>query len=528
MSLKKEEILEIAKQGLDDPVFFCKTFLPHLFPGRIPWVHRGLWAILTRQTDFLLKYGEVDKIVSNFVVQRSPKETPRPIFVRRGGRLLLDVERFTLIMLPRGFAKTTVAGVAATLRGIAYQDWSFLVYVSEASPHAEMQLGNVKRELETNERFRAVFGDLKPSNSSSKKWTEDLVELLNGQVLVARGRGGQIRGLNHSGRRPDRIIFDDLEDKESVATEAQRKKTKEWAFGDLIPALPELNPQAQMLGLGTLLHSDALLAAFVRDPQWLPIIFGARDRQGDLLWPENLDEKKLETKKTSYSLAGELNLYYLEYHNTYRDELNALFRAEFFKYAEAPNGLRAAIYCDPAISKKDKADEATIYVVGMSDGGKIYVLENWSKRGATPREIVDQYFDMAKRWSIDRRCHGFEGNGYQAALEYLLREEMFRKKYYFEPIKITNTVDKKKRIKGILQPRFAGGYVFFSTPCPKLETQLLDFENTVHEDHSDALAGAVALLDPFAASAADETSDLGKDEYLPLEEELGNWRSEIV
>lgn len=528
MSLSKEELLATARQGLLDPVFFCKTFLPNLFPGRIPWVHRGLWAILTRQTDFLFRYGEVDKIVSNFVVQRSPKEAPRPIFVQKGDRLLLDIERFTLIMLPRGFAKTSVAGVAATLRGIAYMDWNFLVYVSEASPHAEMQLGNVKRELETNERFRAVFGDLKPGNSSSRKWTEDLVELNNGQVLVARGRGGQIRGLNHSGQRPDRIIFDDLEDKESVATLAQRKKTREWAFGDLIPALPELNPDAQMIGLGTLLHSDALLATFVRDPQWLPIVFGARDRQGDLLWPENLDEKKLQQKKASYSLAGELNLYYLEYHNTFRDEDNALFKPEYFRYAEAPQGLRTAIYCDPAISKQDRADEATIYVGGMSEGGKIYILENWAKRGATPRELVDQYFDMAKRWNVDRRCHGFEGNGYQAALEHLLREEMFRKRYYFEPIKVTNTTDKKKRIKGVLQPRFAGGYVFFSTPCQKLEAQLLDFENTVHEDHSDATAGMISLLDPFAAQAADESADLGNDEYQPLDEVLGDWRSEVV
>lgn len=528
MALKKEELLEVAKQGLADPVFFCKTFLPHLFPKRIPWLHRGIWAILTRQTDFLFKYGEIQKIVDNFVVQRDPKDKPRPIFVKKGNKLLLDIERYTLLMLPRGFSKTTLAGVAATLRGIAYQDWQFLVYVSEALPHATMQLGNVKRELETNERFRAIFGNLVPTNSSPLKWTDEQAELTNGQVIIARGRGGQIRGLNHSGRRPDRIIFDDLEDKESVKTEEQRKKTRQWAYGDLIPALPEMNPDAQMIGLGTLLHSDALLARMVKDPQWLPIIFGAKDRDGALVWPENLDNRKLEMKKDSYSLMGELNLFYLEYHNSYRNEETMLFRPEFFKKGEAPQNLRTAIYCDPAISKAATADEATIYVVGMSEAGIIYVLDWWAKRGATPRELVDMYFEKAKRWKPDRACHGFEGNGYQAALEHLLKEEMFRKRYYFEPIKVTSLVDKKKRMKAVLQPRFASGYILFTLPCQKLETQLLDFENTVHDDHSDALAGAVSLLDPFAAHAAEGGEDLGKDEYPPLEEELGEWRTTVV
>lgn len=528
MSLSKEERLAIAAECLADPILFCKTFLPHLFPGRIPWVHRGLWAILTRQTDFLWKYGEVDKIISNFVVQRRPKDPPRSIFVQKGEKLLLDIERYTEIMLPRGFSKTTLAGVAATLRGIAYLDWNFLVYVSETLGHATMQTTNVKRELETNVKFQAVFGELVPSNSSPLKWTNDIAELTNGQILVARGRGGQIRGLNHRGHRPDRVIVDDVEDKESVSTDDQRKKTRQWAFADLMPALPEMNPDAQMIALGTLLHQDALLVTLAKDAQWLPIVFGAYDRQGELLWPENLDDRKLQAKKESYTLAGEINLYWMEYHNQIRDEASAHFKDRFFKQAEEPIGLRKSIYLDPAISDEKNADEATIYVVGMSEAGQIYVCENWAKRGAEPRELIDQYFDMAKRHQIDSRCHGVEANGYQAALIHLLREEMFRKKYYFEPIKVTHVKKKTDRIKGILQPRFAAGYVHFCCDCSKLQTQLLDFPNGKHDDHPDALAGAIALLDPFASFAIGDGEDPAKDEYKPLEDELGEWRSQLV
>lgn len=528
MSLSKEEITEVAKQGLIDPVFFCKTFLPNLFPGRIPWVHRGIWAILTRQTEFLKKYGELDKIFSNFVVQRRPEDKPRPIFVWKNDKILLDIERYTEIMLPRGFSKTTLVGIAATLRGIAYLDWNFLVYVSETLGHATMQMTNVKRELETNIRFRSIYGDLVPSNSSPLKWTNDIAELLNGQIIVARGRGGQIRGLNHRGQRPDRVIVDDVEDKESVSTPEQREKTRKWAFGDLMPALPEMNPDAQMLALGTLLHQDALLVTLAKDPQWLPIIFGAYDRQNELIWPENLDDDKLAAKKISYANVGENNLYWMEYHNQIRDEDQALFKQSYFKNGPPPEGLRKAIYCDPAISKEQRADYAVIEVVGMAESGHIYVLEKWKKKGAEPREIVDAYFEMAKRHQIDPRCHGIESNGYQAALVYLLREEMFRKKYYFEPIAVTNRKKKTERIKGILQPRFAGGYITFCCDCSDIVSILLDFPNNSHEDEADALAGAVALLDPFASFAIGDGKDPAEDEYAPLEEELGEWRSDVV
>ena len=67
---------------LKDPVEFCKTFLFEHFSRPIPWVHRGLLAILTERTEFLLKYGELSKIMENFVYQyEAHEETPsRQIF----------------------------------------------------------------------------------------------------------------------------------------------------------------------------------------------------------------------------------------------------------------------------------------------------------------------------------------------------------------------------------------------------------------------------------------------------------------
>jgi len=528
--LTHEQIQTLRIRGYQDPVWFCRYFLNHIFPDPIPWVHRGLLAILTGRCGFLPRYGELDKICSNFVY--SPPDDPeatRHIFrIERKGkpRLKMDLGRYTLVMMPRGFAKTTIAGVAVPIMETLYQDIKVGVYVSEAGPHARMQLNNVKRELSENFRIISIFGKLKPELSDSKKWTEEFFETKTGVAWGARGRGSQIRGFNHQGHRPDKIICDDLEDKESVATEAQREKTREWTYGDLLPALPEMNPNATIVMLGTLLHPEALLETLAQDPLWTVVRFGCTDAQNDLLWPQNMSAEKLRIRKESYARAGQLHVFYMEYFNESRAPETQKFRKEYFHYGPVPADpvpVATSIYCDPAISKRDTADDSVIAVCSMCADGRIFLREAWGGRGISPRELVDKYFELAILYKCTH--HGVESNAYQAALVHLLREEMFRKHHYFEVEPVTHSSRKSERILGILQPRFANGYIWFTQHFRKMETQLLDYhpEADLHDDYPDALAGAIALLDPHAALAADQ--DPTADIYEPLESDFGQWAS---
>lgn len=521
----KEELLELAKDAYEDPVYFCKVFLAHLFPGDIPWVHRGLLAILTKRTDFLHKYGDIDRIVDNFVFERDGKV--QKIFRKRDdGSLYMVLGRYTLVMLPRGFAKTTIAGNAVPLYDILYGEQPFAVYVSETATHAQMQMENIKRELESNELIRAVFGELRPKRDDPGRWAQDAFETTTGMAMAARGRGGQIRGLKHGPHRPKKIIFDDLEDKESVSTEEQRKKTRTWFYGDVMPALPELDAEATIIGLGTLLHQDALLTYLERDPQWTVVKFGVRDRQGAWVWPENINQQKYDVKRRSAVLAGELSTFIMEYDNKFQSEESAKFRQDMFTYAEPPHRseLQVAVYCDPAIGEGPSADKFVVCAVGIEPRGTIWVLDMFSGRGLSPREQVDKYFEFLLRWRPQKA--GIESNAYQKALVHLVREEMFRKKFYMEITPVRNATAKNQRINGILQPRYAAGYVRHVRRFGDLESQLIDFPNGKHDDAPDAVAGGVALLDPYAPMAAGE--DMGKDQYAPLDEILGDWRRQRV
>lgn len=334
--LTAEEAAELAKMGFADPGFFCRSFLPHWFPLPMPWFHRGCLAILSRKTDWLLKFGEeqwtgmmlkdgavhdgrgvwteaqLDKIVRHFVYKLEPEDPLSPALPlfevdrdSRGniGAIHLRVSNRVLIIAPRGVSKTTIVN-ASNLRRIVYHDAEFLVYLSETATHSEMQLDNVKRELEGNELLLQVFGRQKPERTASEHWSQWLVETTGGAVAVAKGRGGQVRGLNHKGRRPSDIVFDDVEDKDSVKTPEQRDKARTWMKADVEPALPQIGGTGNIIGLGTIIHHDSLLLSLARDPEWITVRAGAIDPDGDMLWEHYMTKPQFEAKQKSFRQIG--------------------------------------------------------------------------------------------------------------------------------------------------------------------------------------------------------------------------------
>lgn len=506
-----------------DPVLFCRYYLGHLFSRPMPWAHRGLLAILLRRTDFLAAYGELDKIVQNFVDGNGV-----PIFQWTGepgkSELAIRLGIHTAVLMPRGFSKTTIAGQAIPLYNILYQEIPFTFYLSESATHARMQATNVRRELNDNPRIKEDFGTLKPAMSAEQKWAEHFFETTTGIAVGTQGRGGQVRGMNHRGQRPKQIIVDDVEDSESVRDDTQRTKTKEWLYADVLPALPPLDKSANVVMLGTILHDDALLANVMKDRKFTTVRLGALDVDGEPLWADYMTKEEYEQKRLSFQERGLLHLFHREYDNQIINTEHSPFQQIFFQYGDPPptGELRISVYCDPAISPDRRADEAVIAVAGITERGHIWKLDEWAKIGATPREIIDMFFLLRAKWGKPRQ-NGVESNGYQAALVHLLREEMFRKHDYFEIEAVHNQRKKELRIEGVLQPRYAARYIWHARKFPEYETQLLDWPSPRRFDRADAFAGAVTLLDPYAAHAAGE--DLGKDEMPPLEDVIGGeWR----
>lgn len=557
--LTDEQRLQIVELGLSDPAYFCRTFFPNWFYLPMPWVHRGMLAILTRQTDWLLNFGEetwpggqgvwderqLDKIVRHFVWRPEPDDPKSPVVplfeLERDSAgaivaLHLRVSNRMLFILPRGVSKTTLLN-AVNIRDIVYHNINFMVYLSETATHAELQLENVKRELEGNVLLRAVYGNKVPERSDEESWTNGWIETTDGVAVAAKGRGGQVRGMNHRAKRPERIIFDDVEDKESVKTDDQRDKAATWLKSDVEPALPQIGEdRGELIGLGTIIHYDALLVKLSKDPEWIVVRFGAKDADGDMLWNHYMTEKKYAAKRASFTRLGKLAEFGMEFDSTTRlDETEAKFKSAITYVVRTREELvGVALVCDPAISENMGADYCSFGVTGMTEKGVIHILDFYADIGMSPRAQIDKFFELHFRWSPTQ--HGVEAVAYQKALIHLLREEMFRKaktfgtKAYFEiqPILHGKTA-KVQRVEGILAPRYSAGYVTHQRRFPLLEEQLFDWPNG-KKDGPDVIAMGVSLLDPYAQFAIEGDEDgsdkLAKDQYQPLEEELsGNWRT---
>jgi len=529
MTDTNEKLLyDAVEKSAHDPAFFCRFFLREWFPTPMPPFHLGMLALKTRKVAFLDDYPEAHAFLFEhfkYLADPSdPESAELDVFMKDSeGKIMMVSGPNTAEIIPRGFSKTTIEN-AGNLYELLTDGTIFCVYISESQDHAERQLGNVKRQLETNELLRAAYGNVVPTRADSEKWGASEIQLKNGGILLARGRGSQIRGLNYNARRPNRITLDDVEDKESVATAQQRTKVSDWFYGDVVPAGNEMEqdvifdggtPQQelQITVLGTLLHAESLLITLQRDITFNHIRFGARLDDGQMLWPQKMGEPSYTFKKERFRRNGKLAEFAREYDSTIRVEEDALFQFKditLYQPTRLEDLVIRAMACDPAISDQPGRDHTAISVGGRKENGALWVLDVWGGLGIQPSQLIDKYFQL--QFDYQTHLNGIETQQYQKALVYLMREEMARRQRFFNIIPIYQGSDKTKddRIAGILQPRYSNGYVRHAKPLPLLENQLQDFPNG-KKDYADATAMMFSLMGETQALAA-PIGSIGQDE----------------
>jgi hypothetical protein len=532
---------EAVLEGAEDPIFWLRFFLPHWFPTPMPPFHFGLAALVSRQVSFLTKYPDTHEFLfQHFRYSADPEDDQAPmlpIFQDAGaGRIRMVAGQNNAYIIPRGFSKTTLLNGLICCSALT-DPHTFCVYISESSTHAQTQLANIRAELEANHLLRQAYGDQVPTRADSEKWTSDQLQLLGGAVLVAKGRGSQVRGINVRARRPNKILLDDVEDKESVSTEPQRDKTIDWFYNSVVPAGNEMSGAAaagieqeplQITLLGTLLGAETLLTEVARDPTFNTVRFGAvlRDEHSeltdaDMLWPYKMSAADYLAKRQQYARVGQLSGFCLEFDSTIRNNEDAPFSRKDFYYEPIQRNklIQVSIAMDPAISDTPGRDHTAIVVAGRDERGVIYILDVWGGLGIKPREKIDKFFELFLLWQCTKA--GIEAQGYQRALIYLMQEEMARKHTFFTvtPIIQSSELSKDQRILGILQPRYANGYIKHHRRFGQLETQLLDYPNG-KKDYADAEAMALTLLGETMLLATPANSPVTQDQFEPLDKAL--------
>lgn len=431
-----------------------------------------------------------------------------------------------VIVAPRGWGKTSIVNMAFPAKRILFKQSNFIVPISCTATQAILQSENLKRKLLYSDRVRKFCEPLK-----SEVFAKDLWMTSNGVMVLPRGSGQQVRGFLSEDSRPDLILVDDLEDKEGVMNEDQRKKTKEWFFSDVCNSIDRSSDKWRIIVIGTILHEDSLLANLMVDPAWTKIELELCDDNYHSNWPEFMTDDQIRKLKEDHAARGMLDLFSMEYQNKVIPPDAPFKEFKYYEPSKVSRDTEWVIIVDPAKTTNPTSAYSGIIAAGF-DGAKpaIYIDVVCNER-IHPNELYDKAFEACKQYRA--RPLGVEVTGLDEFITYPIQNEIIRRRLNIELIPLrarggANAESKTKRARALI-PLFRQGVLYLNkATCAPLEAQMRAFPRCKYWDLIDPTAYIVEMFDLgeryFSASDSDVADDYDYDYDEELVVNLPQWR----
>jgi predicted phage terminase large subunit-like protein len=463
-------------------------------------------------------------------------EFHRDLYELFGGSVLDPEGRRIAVAAPRESAKSTLATLFLPLWCICYPETAgkhFILIASDTATQAGRHVGDIKIELESNAALRASFPAF---CGPGPVWTKGEIVTRSGVRVTARGTGGNIRGLRHRQYRPDLLIGDDLENDTNSQTPEQRNKITDWFFKAFSKSGGR---SADILVIGTILHTDSLLARLLVNPA-----FRGRKYRGVIRWSRETalweewerlycdlsvtEEERLEraerffaahrgrmTDGTQVIWPAHRSYYDLmklraaegpasfdsEIQNEPVNPRDCLFQPGWFTWFEEAeldaDKLLTVMAVDPSLGGAGRHDDpSAIVCLGRDDNGALYVLDAEIERRAPDRIIEDTLALCVRRHPASV---GVETVQFQEFFRSALEERAHAGGLYPPVRGIKSVRDKTLRIQR-LQPLVKNGTLRFQKRHRVLYDQLRFFPKGDHDDGPDALEMAVQMLENLAGT----------------------------
>lgn len=401
-------------------------------------------------------------------------------------------QKLAVVVSFRGSAKSTLISLAYAIWSVVgEQDLKFVLIISQVQNQSKQLLANIKKEFETNDLLQKDFGTFE---EPSEDWrANSLVLLKYGAKIMAASTGESIRGYRYGSHRPQLIIFDDIEDNDSVRTKDSRDKTYEFVTSDAIPAG---DTNTKTIIIGNLLHQDSVVMRFKNE-----IESGARsgifrsypvvDKNGKSLWPS-----QYPTKQSIIALEkriGNDRMYRQEFLLEIVSADDQIIERSWIKYYDTTppfvgNDFRfTVIGVDLAISEKDTADFTAFvcaYIFGYGEDLKIYILPKpVNKRMDFSTQEEELKGLVESLGGKDNVKIFIENVGYQQAFV-----EVLQRQYYDAEGVLVNSASKGERLAFISGMVKAGKVLFPREGAEDLINQLVGFGIEKYNDMADAFS----------------------------------------
>lgn len=401
---------------------------------------------------------------------------------------------------PRGIGKTTIVRTVAA-KMILYRDTSFITYTSNSADVAGMQTENLKADLRSP-LIRDLWGDLTISDydEGDKTFGKKAWVAFGSTIVLPRGFEQQHRGLNWRGNRPQILILDDLEDKDLIQNEMNRKKLKERFFSDIEKCINRFKKDYTFIYIDTLKHEDSLLALLLESSDWDSLTLSICDENYNSLAPEFMTTEEIAHEVEMHREKGVLDEFYREYMNIPISTEDAVFMSKYFRYYDEMEEnldknpqIENVVIIDPAKTVKLHSAESAIVGVGFDRlAGKIYIRDLLGQK-LYPDQLYDRAFEMCLR--LKAKVLGIEVTGLNEFIVQPIKNEISKRNLNIELIELKARGKKEERIAH-LSPYYRKGAIYHNRlVCGPLEAQLLSFPRSKRWDLMDAEAYFIELLE---------------------------------
>lgn len=420
-----------------------------------------------------------------------------------------------LFLLPRGHLKSSLVT-------IAYPIWCIIknpnirIHITNAVLSVSIKfLREIKEHMEKNALLKTMWPKVFYTipDKQAPKWTENEIVVRRTKNLKDATISVGSVGKTETGAHYDRIVYDDIVNEDNVNTPDQIEKTFNWYR--MSRAL--LDPGARTAIVGTrydfsemyqrLIESTMprIIRKAVEGPEIEDVV--GTDREDELndhvilprLFTWDRDElvpdsdpprnkakiKKKREEQGSY-------IFSCQYMNLPIDQDTAKFKRKYLRFwheQDLPAKMNNYLLVDLAVSQKETACETAMEVVGFSEKGEIYCLEDCSGI-FTPMQTIDHMYRLYGKWN--HPLIGIERMQAEKVMEYWLLEEGKRRGQMLVYHKLIPDMDKIRRI-GNLVPFWEQEKLFLKPGMQELENQFLRFPRYNKRDRIDALAYIVQM-----------------------------------
>lgn len=409
-----------------------------------------------------------------------------------------------LIRWGRGLAKSVWCDLIIPLWLWINQEDIYLVLVGNNYDKARILLSDLQAEFEANDLLKNDFEE----QVSYGDWSEGYFITKDQRFIgKALGMGQSPRGLRMKDKRPNMVVCDDLEDKDTIKNPKRQDEVVTWIEQDLIPTMDDKGRRY--------LHPNNNFAPRTiqsqleeKHPKWKVNRVDAYDPATyKPAWPQKYGDKHYQYIEEEIGHLAAM----AEYNNTPHVE-GKVFKDEWIQWADIPridhyNHLVA--YWDVAYSEAKTADYNAIKIWGLKDN-QFYLIKAFVRQCKMYEAIEWMFFyDMQLPKAVHLNWY-YESQFWNEALQMVYDEVAKKYRRHIPLIKDERKKPKKyDRIVGLV-PYYQQGRVFFnkkekgSNDMQVGLSQLKGIEPgyKTHDDSPDADEGAIYLLNQHITSQA--------------------------